>query len=212
MPRTTLSTKGWTPVPNTLLDDLLPTLKDTELRVLLVVLRETAGRSDKPRDWLAHSQLKGRTGRASEAVSAALAVLVRSRLLVITDAAGNPLVSPAARRAHRGRLYYRLSGPLASPADGLPVGPAKAKTTEGNTRKYIGRFRNSDGTGAIVDPEKRPARREDGAASTIRTIGWQRVHPHSEALSPEQAARLEEAKAAVRARLAALTAPQNEAK
>jgi hypothetical protein len=53
-----------------MVDDLLPGSKDTELRLLLVVLRQTLLRN-KRFDWLASRQLKERTGRAGEAVSAA---------------------------------------------------------------------------------------------------------------------------------------------
>ncbi len=64
---------GVIPVPNRLVDEVLPTLKDTELRVLLIVLRQTLGWREgsdtrarwryKRRDWISHSQMVRRTGR-----------------------------------------------------------------------------------------------------------------------------------------------------
>ena len=111
-------TGGTVPVPNALFDDLLPTLRDTELRVLLVVIRQTAGWRDqqgrtKARDWLSHRQLVKRTGRGSEAVSGAVDRLARRGLLVVEDSAGTALATPEQRRRHLGRLFFRpVLGPL----------------------------------------------------------------------------------------------------
>lgn len=59
---------GTTPVPVALIDRVMPTLRDTELRVLLVVVRQTLGWQvgkdpylRKERDWLTQSQLMRRT-------------------------------------------------------------------------------------------------------------------------------------------------------
>lgn len=69
---------GVVPVPNYVFDELLPGLGDTELRLLLVVLRGTLGYREpdgaggwrpKQRDWISHGQLLRRTGRGSEAIS-----------------------------------------------------------------------------------------------------------------------------------------------
>jgi hypothetical protein len=128
------------PVPNTLFDEVLPTLRDTELRVLLIVVRQTLGWREgrtryKRRDWLSRSQLTRRTGRASEAVSAAVDALARRGLIVVEDTAGNALATPEARRRHIGRLYYRLpsSAEEGEPGDmwktGDPCQPGKANTT-----------------------------------------------------------------------------------
>lgn len=91
-------------------DEFLPSLKDSEARLLLVLLRETAGRG-KAADWLTHGQLKARTGRAGEAVSAAVDALVQRGLLTVRDSAGRPLASAAARRGagdRGGKLWYSL--------------------------------------------------------------------------------------------------------
>ena len=134
---------SWHPVPVRLVDTVMPRLKDTELRVLLVVLRQTWGwRTDrtsvhkeeagtqansseqltskeagkhqftkhqptKRRDWLSHSQLCRRTGRGSDAVSAAVASLTASGLIIVENAAGKPLGTPEERRRCLGRLYFR---------------------------------------------------------------------------------------------------------
>ena len=113
---------AWYPIPIRLVDDVMPALKDTELRILLVVLRQTAGwKSDrmagtathnttthKRRDWLSHRQLCRRTGRGSDAVSRAVASLTAAGLIVVEDAGGTPLATPDERRRCLGRLYFRL--------------------------------------------------------------------------------------------------------
>jgi hypothetical protein len=109
---------SWHPVPIHLVDEVMPRLKDTELRVLLVVLRQTWGwKADrteagskgqtKRRDWLSHRQLCRRTGRGSEAVSGAVASLTASGLIIVEDASGTPLTTPEERRRCLGRLYFR---------------------------------------------------------------------------------------------------------
>ena len=168
---------GTTPVPNDLLDQVMPTLRDTELRVLLVVVRQTLGWQDGPdpsrrkeRDWLTQSQLMRRTGRASEAVSAAVDGLVRARLIEVQDKWGRPLVTPAERRRFLGKLYYRLQPELGENSLCLPESEhaklksedAKPNTTkETVTQKYRADQR-------IVD---KPVEK----SSVVRTRGWERA-------------------------------------
>lgn len=105
---------GAVPVPNAVFDHLMPTLGDTELRVYLVVLRQTigwshGGNAPKRRDWLSSSQLMRRTGRGSEAVSKAIDALVRRGLIRVEDVGGNELPTPQARRNHSGGLHFSLA-------------------------------------------------------------------------------------------------------
>ena len=135
---------GTTPVPNGLLDGAMPRLRDTELRVLLVVVRQTLGWQEGPssarrkeRDWLTQSQLMRRTGRASGAVARAVDALVRAGLIEVSDRTGAPLGTPAERRRHLGRLYYCLSmaagpGKVTSKSE-----HAKAHTTKESKYKNI---------------------------------------------------------------------------
>lgn len=113
-------------IPSAILDRWMPKLKDTELRILLLVARQTIGRSGKEVDWLAHSQLRKRTGRASEAVSAAVDSLIQKGLLEVVTVTGERLPTPEARRFHRGILLYRLS----SMVDKADRAVDKSKTTE----------------------------------------------------------------------------------
>ena len=171
-----LPSGGTTPVPNKLLDRVMPTLRDTELRVLLIVVRQTLGwqawpgsAHRKERDWLTQSQLMRRTGRASGAVSRAVDALVQSGLIIVTDRAGMPLKASDERRRHLGHLYYQL-GTGGVTVDNFPKNVdishkskhAKAHTTkETVTQKYRGNKESSDNS--VEKP------------FVVRTKGWERA-------------------------------------
>src|SRR5579871_1662419 len=89
---------GWTAFPNIFIDEVMPKLRDTEFRVLSVIIRETLGREDfegdrKRRTWLSQALLKKRTGRASAALSQAINVLCLAGLIEIKDGMGRYLHS-----------------------------------------------------------------------------------------------------------------------
>lgn len=108
-----------TPMPNALLDTWMPRLSDTELRVLLVVTRQTLGfqasansagiAARRARDWITHSQLKQKTGWESAAVSRAIDGLVKEGLLQVCTQAGAPLPTPQERRRYPGKLFFSLN-------------------------------------------------------------------------------------------------------
>jgi hypothetical protein len=101
-----------TPVPNQILDEVMPRIGDTELRVLMVVVRSTLGWQEgarrKESDWLSHRQLQARTGRSSAVVSRAVDGLVKRGLIRITNEVGQELWGSQERSRSRGRLFYRL--------------------------------------------------------------------------------------------------------
>ena len=107
---------AFVPFPTILLDEQMPKLKDTEWRLLCVVVRQTLGwqtaKGRKRRDWMTQRQLIGRTGRNSAALSAALDALVRKNLVECLDSKGEPLTTPQQRRNHRGRVYFALAARL----------------------------------------------------------------------------------------------------
>jgi hypothetical protein len=131
-----------TPFPNALLDRVMPTLKDTEFRLLCVIVRATLGWRD-PRTgqrkrvaWLSHSQLKVRTGRSSEAVSHAVDVLVTRGYVIVTSEHGAVLHTTAERRRCSGGLFFEVPRSLWEEAasEGSPTEQASSKS-EGGTRK-----------------------------------------------------------------------------
>ena len=91
---------GWTKTPNYLIDGLMPELRDTELRVLLVVVRGTTGWNRDGRFiGLPYRTLMLRTGRKSEAIAGAIASL-RARGLIHVE-------GPEARRIPKRRVSER---------------------------------------------------------------------------------------------------------
>ena len=163
-------TGGTTPVPTALLDRVMPTLRDTELRVLLVVVRQTLGwqvgkdpRLRKERDWLTQSQLMRRTGRASGAVARAVDALVRRGLIDVLDKTERPLVTPAERRRCLGRLYYRLHRPEA----GRESTPAKREHAKPHTTKETLDKNRQFKRSPVDNPVENPL--------VIRSKGWIRV-------------------------------------
>lgn len=113
------ASRGSTMFPNVLVEVFMPKLKDTEWRLLCVIVRQTigwmaTGGQRKAQDWLSHTQLKRRTGRGSAAVSAAIQGLLDRGLIAIRDADGNSVHAPNERMRHGKRLYFSLSSGLSS--------------------------------------------------------------------------------------------------
>ena len=168
---------GTTPVPTALIDRVMPALRDTELRVLLVVVRQTRGWQvgkdpylRKERDWLTQSQLMRRTGRESGAVARAVDVLVRRGLIDVLDGGGRSLPTPAERRRCLGRLYYRLHKPEASAgAKSASAKSASAKTVHAKphtTKETLYKNRRT-GKQNVDNPVEKPL--------VIRSRGWARA-------------------------------------
>lgn len=101
-----------TQVPNSLFDTYLQTLGHAELKVLLVIIRQTVGylhprdsTKRKERDWISQKFFQNRTGLSNRAVSTAIASLIGKGLILVTNRKGNILHSTEARRG-TSRLYY----------------------------------------------------------------------------------------------------------
>ncbi len=175
-------------MPNDLLDRVMPTLRDTELRVLLVVVRQTLGwmvgtdpARRKDRDWLTQGQLMQRAGRASEAVSHAVDTLVQAGLINVTDRKGIPKKTAEERRRHLGHLYYQLgSGARAvDNADGsvdnkhvTVDNTRKSEDAKPNTTKETVIQKYSDESKMVDRSVKKPFLRK---SFVVRTRGWEKV-------------------------------------
>ncbi len=130
----------------------MPLLKDTEWRVLCVIVRQTIGwlgtdGQPKTSDWITRRQFMERTGRHAEAISEAVAGLIEKRLIRACDEAGNLLSQPSQRRNARGRIQYGLHpniwnipqkirhGDRKSELDLQPRMVEKANTTKENLKE-----------------------------------------------------------------------------
>lgn len=87
--------RNTTAVPNHILDDALRMLKEVELKVLLVIVRQTIG-WNKDRDWISTSQLCAKTGACSKAVLLSIKCLECKNLITTHN--------------QEGRIYFQLAG------------------------------------------------------------------------------------------------------
>lgn len=114
-----------TPTPNHLYDTFLKTLKPAELKVLLVIIRQTLGWMNKQTgkrkqwDWISNKQFRTKTGLSNKSVTGAIATLLDQRLIDVRNAQGIPLSSPK-HRQHSDALYYGLGRNL---IDGITTIP-----------------------------------------------------------------------------------------
>ena len=108
-----------TPVPRAVFQ-LIPELKDGELKVLLLIVYKTLGFRDmkgqtktgrKELDWIAGSQFRNGTGLTQRAIGSAIESLFCKGHIVVMDDRGTVLDTPMKRKG-KTRIYFRLSTAL----------------------------------------------------------------------------------------------------
>jgi hypothetical protein len=117
-----------TPVPNVVFDHYLKELKVAELKVLMVIIRQTSGWRDlqtkskrKEKDWISGSQLVMKTGCSKRAINSAIEELVQKNLINVLSESGAFLDTPEKRRGQQ-KLFYCLSPSVLSPVENLGKG------------------------------------------------------------------------------------------
>lgn len=108
-----------TPVPNIVFDHYLKEMKLAELKILLIVFRQTFGWQDKftkskrkELDWISSGQLALKTGSSKRAINEAIQTLVQKRLIDVLSFSGEVLDAPEKRRGQQ-KLFYRPSAIIA---------------------------------------------------------------------------------------------------
>ena len=97
--------------PNKLYE-LLASLSEKEIKLLLIIIRQTAGWRDpitqkrKERDYISHRFFMRVTGLSSKSVSSGLGLLLQKQLIAIETQSGNPITTEKERQ-WRCRKYYR---------------------------------------------------------------------------------------------------------
>jgi len=136
-----------TPLPNKIINGWLPKLSGSQLKVLLIVVRQTLGWLEdqstgrrKEKDWISHKQLRARTGLSTVPVSNAVDFLVKNLLIEVLDEDGNLLKTKSERRdvgRRRKKLFYRLATTLKSKVveEKLPYKVRKNATLESKKDK-----------------------------------------------------------------------------
>lgn len=106
-----------TQVPNILFDTYLSSFTESELKVILVVIRQTLGWKDmrtgnrKVRDRISGSQFREKTGLSKRVITNAIAKLSERGLLEITDYNGAKL-SHSLDRKGKTYLFYCVKNPV----------------------------------------------------------------------------------------------------
>jgi len=104
----------YTNIPNTFFDIHLEKLGYAELKVLLVIMRQTYGWKDretgkyKQWDWISQRFFVRKTGLSARAVSTAISRLHHKEIIRIKDDQGNILIYKKQRRK-ASRLYFSCS-------------------------------------------------------------------------------------------------------
>jgi hypothetical protein len=101
-----------TPVPNVLLDILMYDLTPGELKVLLVVVRQTYGFVQHPytskrktHAWIAVEVFKRKGGLSHSTISIAIKGLIEKKLIRVTDSKGR-LLNDSKKRAKAHKLIF----------------------------------------------------------------------------------------------------------
>lgn len=103
--------KYTTRVPNDLFDQNLKYLSLAELKILLIIIRQTIGWKDartgkpKTKDWISRSFFQKRSGLSYKSISLGIAGLIQNGLIVTMDRNGYILQTPQERRGKK-KIYY----------------------------------------------------------------------------------------------------------
>lgn len=102
--------KETTQLPNSLIDIHLKNLSEKELKILLLIIRQTVGFSDghggrKNREWLSQKFISNRTGLSYKSISLGIHQLISKKLVIATNKKGAILSEPEARKGCL-RIFY----------------------------------------------------------------------------------------------------------
>ena len=104
-----------TQVPNIVFDTHLPLLTESELKVLLIIIRQTNGWIDKrtggrkTRDRISQMQFVRKTGLCRRVISKSMKSLIDKGLVTATCQNGDNLQCATSRKGV-GRMYYAFQG------------------------------------------------------------------------------------------------------
>ena len=136
-----------TPVPNIVFDHYLKELKLAELKILLVIIRQTFGWRDnytkskrKERDWISGSQLVMKTGSSKRAINEAIKTLVQKKLIDVLSFSGDVLDAPEKRRGQQ-KLFYRPTNAIIAVVENELKESEQHCTTNDTSANFAGNLR-----------------------------------------------------------------------
>jgi hypothetical protein len=110
--------KRTTHVPNILFDEYMRSLNLAELKILLLIIRQTYGWVDtktggrKVRDRISHSQFMSKSGLSRRIISDTVQHLIIKQLIAVTDTYGKDLNDPKQRKGRQYLFYQTIFLPV----------------------------------------------------------------------------------------------------
>lgn len=101
-----------TPLPNEIIDQHLPNLNQAQMKVLLVIIRQTLGWFDpktkerKYKDWISIRFFIRKTGLTKKSISLAIQELIDKDLIVVLESYQSKELRTASERRGKKKLYY----------------------------------------------------------------------------------------------------------
>lgn len=100
-----------TAVPNLLFERILKELKEAELKVLLIIIRQTNGwvyqgtNRRKTRDYITYNQFRFKTGLSRRIIGKSIQALIDKGYIFVSDYNNTSLCNPSQRKGKR-FIYY----------------------------------------------------------------------------------------------------------
>jgi hypothetical protein len=127
--------KQTTQLPNAFVDIHLRTMSEKEVKILLLIVRQTIGFSDgkggrKKREWLSQKFISSRTGLSFKSISLGIHQLIIKNLVIAYNSKGSVLHRPESRKGCL-RIFYATTYFQETPNVKFSQNPI----TKGNTIK-----------------------------------------------------------------------------
>ncbi|HAZ00589.1 MAG: hypothetical protein A2W90_04880 [Bacteroidetes bacterium GWF2_42_66] len=104
--------EGYTPIPNIIFDQQLKNIGSSELKILLVIIRQTYGWVDKKtgkrkeKDRISYTQFARKTGLSRKTISKGISLLSKKNLIKITDSSGY-ILNTTSNRQGQTEIWYQ---------------------------------------------------------------------------------------------------------
>lgn len=151
--------KQTTQVPNHLFDTHLNQLSHSELKILLMVIRQTYGwklknGKRKTRDRISHSQFITKTGVSRRNLSPIIQSLILKQLITVTDYLGNLLHTPGKRKGKVCIYYAPCSTTYAVPSKNVCTLKHKAVQSGQHNKTNYSKLKRTKGLVRLSDRKR----------------------------------------------------------